>query len=211
MTSIYEYFSPKQNPQIKIKKHPALNTIMYKTIRTNLALAAEPPEQLVVLELALLVGHDPRHFEDEPRPRLLVDAHPVEGQHAHPQAAARVLAHRVHHHLEGRCLLFFSPVTPFITPALDKIAAHCNNSTLARGRYARASARYDGPLETAGVKRPRAAVVGELQFWGAGERPRPRGAGVGRAGLRLLRWRLPGRELFFRCRWVGLVLLGFGG
>jgi hypothetical protein len=72
--------------------------------RTYLALAAESPEELVVLELALLVGHDARHLEDEPRPLLLVDAHSVEGQDPDAQGPGPVLAHRVHHHDRGpRC------------------------------------------------------------------------------------------------------------
>lgn len=62
--------------------------------RTHLALAAQPSEQLVALELGFLIGHNTRHLEDEPRwPRLFVQTHSVKRQHSHP----RMLAHCVHH------------------------------------------------------------------------------------------------------------------
>ena len=62
--------------------------------KTDLTLPAEPPEQLVGLELALLVRHHPGHLEDEPRLRLLVQADGVEGQH--PGQGGRGVVHGVH-------------------------------------------------------------------------------------------------------------------
>lgn len=62
--------------------------------RTHLALAAQSPKKLVALEFGLLVRYDPRHLENKPGwSRLLIETHPVKGQHAD----AGVLAHSMHH------------------------------------------------------------------------------------------------------------------
>lgn len=74
--------------------------------KTHLTLAAEPPEQLVALELGLLVGHDARHLEDEARLRLLVHAQLVRIDHR--RHGGRVVHHhRIHVHHDGRpvCLI----------------------------------------------------------------------------------------------------------
>lgn len=39
---------------------------MYLQVSTHVTLAAQPFEQVVRLELVLLVGHDPGHFERQP-------------------------------------------------------------------------------------------------------------------------------------------------
>lgn len=66
---------------------------------SDLAFSAKSPEQLVVLELPLLIGHDPGHLEGESGPRLLVQAHSIEGQNTDPDApgSSSVFTHRVHH------------------------------------------------------------------------------------------------------------------
>lgn len=85
---------------------------------SHLALATESSEQFVALELPFLIGDHSGHLEDEPRPGLLVEPHPVEGQNtdAESTSSSGVFAHSVHHLAPWSVSLAIPPTDPRIRP-----------------------------------------------------------------------------------------------
>ncbi len=74
-------------------------------MESYLGFAAEPTEELVGLEAALLVGNDAGHSVHETGLGLLVEAHPahgIVGQHAGQEMLGRRLVHSLVHFQQNK-------------------------------------------------------------------------------------------------------------